>query len=191
MVWQAISANKKLTGNQPNAALCLSDEICMNNLEKQVDVAKIAQAIFIGFKWLSIFGFLISFCGLALSILGSYSLWFNSSSSIGTIIGYKTVYISHRSTTNSSSSSFGTQLPIVAFTNHNGKNINFDGKFGHNNDRKGKAVPIIFSNTNSQNAIIDLGNLHNWLSTYIWLFCMVASLLGIKRFSKKPNLNVK
>jgi len=161
----------------------------MNNLEQQIDVSKISQSIFIGFKWLSVLGVLISFGGLALSATSNYSLWFNSTQSTGIISEYKTVYLSGRSMADSSTSSFGTQLPVIMFTDLNGKSIQFEGEFGHSSDRKGETVSIIFSNKNSKNAIIDLGNLHNWLSTYIWLFCFIGFSLGVKRFSSKPNFD--
>ena len=159
----------------------------MNDFEQKIDIPKVAEFIFIGFKWLSMAGLLISFSGLALSITSNYSLWFNSTKSTGIITEYKTVYLSERSRSNSSVSSFGIQLPVIMFTDLNGKKIQFDGKFGHSNDQKGEIVSIIFSNRNPENAIIDLGNFHNWLSTYIWLFCLMCSSLGVKHFSKKPN----
>jgi len=163
----------------------------MNNTKNKMDTAKFAQLIFAGFKWLSILGFLVSIIGLVLSIFGSYSLWINSTNSTGTIIGYNTIYMSNRSMSNSSSNSFGTRLPIIEFTDNSGENVNFEGKYGHSSDQKGTVVPIIFSNTNPKDAIIDLGKFHNWLSTYIWLFVMVASSLGVRNFSRKPNLDVK
>jgi len=157
-------------------------------MEQQMDISKIGQFIFIGFKWLSILGVLISVAGLALSATSSYSLWFNATKSTGIITEYKTVYLSNRSMNDSSTSSFGTQLPVIIFTDLNGKDRQFEGKFGHSNDRKGETVPIIFSNTNPEYAIIDLGNIHNWLSTYIWLFCLIGFSLGVKRFSHKPKV---
>jgi len=163
----------------------------MNNTKNEIDISGIAQLIFTGFKWLSVFGFIVSVGGLGLSVLGNYSLWLNSTNSTGVIVEYNTVHISERSMRNSSSSSFETRLPMVKFTDHNGNSVNFEGKYGHSSDQKGKIVPIIFSNTNPKNAIIDLGRFHNWLSTYIWLFIMLFSLLGIMRFSKKTNLHVK
>jgi len=159
----------------------------MDNMEQKIDISKIGQSIFVGFKWLSILGVVISFSGLALSAKSNYSLWFNATNSTGIITEYKTVYLSNRSMTDSSTSSFGSQLPVIIFTDLNGKGRQFEGKFGHNNDRKGEAVPIIFSNRNPEKAIIDLGNIHNWLSTYIWFFCLIGFSLGVKRFSHKPK----
>ena len=162
----------------------------MNNTNNQIDISDIAQILFTAFKWLSICAFVVSIAGLGISILGNYPLWINSTKSTGIIVEYKAVHISSRSMSSSSSSTFETRLPIVEFTDHNGHSVKFESKYGHNSDQVGSVVPIIYSNADPQNAIVDLGIFHNWLSTYIWLFIMVGSLLGIKRFSCKPRHSI-
>ena len=160
----------------------------MNNTNNQINISGIAQILFTTFKWLSICALVVSIVGLGMSILDNYPLWINSTKSTGIIVGYKAVHIPGRSMSSSSSNSFETRLPILEFIDYNGRSVKFDSKYGHNSEQKGAVVPIIYSNIDPKNAIVDLGIFHNWLSTYIWLFIMFGSLLGIKRFSCKPGL---
>jgi len=83
---------------------------------------------------------------------------------------------------------FPYQVAVVSFQDRNGISRKVISKVGDNSRQTGGRVKVIYSNRNPEKAMVDNGAFHNWLSEYVWLFVMIASLLGMKRFSKSPDL---
>ena len=102
----------------------------------------------------------------------------------GTIINYKTVsWESRRDYAGSLTTPTSTNLPVIEFQSHEGKIIRFTDNLGHNILKRGAIVPVIYAKDNPSNAVINKGA-WGWFDTYIWLFGLIVSSLGIHRFNK-------
>lgn len=143
---------------------------------KDKNIKKLTDWVSIVFYCLSVIGVFISLIGLFIFVKSNYALLFDFTKSTGTIIRYDTKPISKEE-------SSLKKFPVVSFANVNGEITEFVSNFGHKTEVKEKFVPIIFSSKNPKNAIIDLGYFKNWLEIYIWLFVLIISVLGVKRFA--------
>ncbi len=155
----------------------------MNN---ELSIQGIAEFIFKLFRWICIFAFIISIVGLTMVVKKDYPLVMDSTITNGTIIGFEKQSLNRQGKL-TIANMFPYQVAVVSFRDRNGISRKVISKFGDNGSQIGMPVKVIYSNSNPENAIVDEGAFHNWLSEYVWLFVVMASFLGIKRFSKEPE----
>jgi len=155
-------------------------------MDNELNIQGIAEFIFKLFKWICIFAFIFSIVGLAIALKKDYPLVVDSSITTGTIIGFEKKSLNRQGRL-TIANMFPYKVAVVSFRDRNGISRKAVSKFGDNGSQIGMPVKVIYSNRNPENAIVDEGVFHNWLSEYVWLFVVMASFLGIKRFSKKPE----
>lgn len=158
----------------------------MSGSEINLDLPKIAATLFAVFKLLSIAGLVFCLYGLGASIHQNYPLWLDARYAEGTIVDYKEISWESRNSDGSSSPTSG-KFPVVTFQDSTGALKKFTDNFAHGSSSLGAKVNVIYSPNAPDRAMVDKG-IGNWLATIIWLFGVVCSLLGIKRFSKVPAL---
>ena len=151
-----------------------------------LNIQGIAELLFNLFRWICIFAFILSIVGLTMTVKKDLPLIMDSTITNGTIIGFEKRSLNRQGKL-TIANMFPYQVAVVSFRDGSGKSRKVISKYGNNASQIGMPVKVIYSNRNPENAIVDEGMFHNWLSEYVWLFIVVASFLGIKRFSKKPE----
>jgi len=121
-----------------------------------------------------------------MAVKKDYPLVMDSTITNGTIVGFEKQSLNTQGKL-TIANMFPYQVAVVSFRDSNGISRKVISKFGNNSRQIGMPVKVIYSNRNPENAIVDQGVFHNWLSEYVWLFIVLASLLGIKRFSNRPE----
>jgi len=167
-------------------ALCFREDITINH---ELNIQGIAVLLFKLFRWICIVGFMLSVIGLAMAVQKDYPLLTDASTTDGTIIGFEKQSLNRQGRL-TIAHMFPYQVAIVSFQDKNGIPRKVVSRIGNNSRQIGERVKVLYSNRNPENAMVDNGAFHNWLSEYVWLFVMMASVLGIRRFSKQPDFTV-
>jgi len=77
-------------------------------------------------------------------------------------------------------------VPVVEFQPVNGDTtFKFRDNYGSGRSiaSRGQTIPVLYARSDPSVAIVDKGPILNWMSLYIYLGVLFASILGIKRFS--------
>ena len=150
-------------------------------MRHSLDLTKVLHVIFVTFRWLSVGFFLVSSFALAKSLWQDYPLMTRPVKVDGII----TDFHMHDPPIfgNQWLISFAYQVPVVTYQGDKGISHQVESRYGDNNAALGMSVPVLFDGNNPDNAIVDHGVLHNWLTEYVWLFVSLFSLMGIRRFS--------
>jgi len=156
-------------------------------MEYELNIQQIANLIFKLFKWICVFVFIISIAGLAISVKNDYPLITNPIITTGNIVSFEGKHFSIVGRRNAGDM-FAFNVAVVSFQDSKGVPRKVASKYGDTTRQIGEQVKVFYSRSNPDKAIIDLGIFHNWLTEYVWLFVMLASFLGIKRFSKEPKI---
>jgi len=130
------------------------------------NIQKIAEHLFNLFRWICIVAFILSIVGLIMTVKKDYPLVMESTITNGTIVGFGKQSLNTQGKL-TIANMFPYQVAVVSFRDSNGISRKVISKFGNNGRQIGMPVKVIYSNRNPENAIVDQGVFHNWLSEYV------------------------
>jgi len=144
------------------------------------------KIIFRIFRWLSVAVMLLSLGGLMSLLVRDYPLLVSPEKSSGVVVGNQQRHLSVVGKLGPGNM-FSYRTPVIEFMDASGKMHRFESRYGDGNAYNGMPVRVLYDKANPKRAMMDRDAFHNWLGEYIALFCLLASGMGVHRFSSRQE----
>jgi len=131
---------------------------------------------------MSVVVMLVSLGGLTTLLVRDYPLLVSPEKSSGVVVGNQQRHLSVVGKLDPGNM-FSYRAPVIEFMDASGKAYKFESRYGDGNAYNGMPVDVLYDKANPKRAMMDRDTFHNWLGEYIALFCLLASGMGVHRFS--------